>query len=157
MAKFRDRKGRDWLVEFNGATAIRLSKTRFDLMSALDKNADLLRKLQYDPVFLVEFAYAICEPQAERLGVSAEEFGEGMYADVLEQAADAIAEELVLFSRSRGPLLRKAMQKMRDVEQAVEQRAMDELTNMDVEAILQEYYTATPNRVGPPSGNARDL
>ena len=147
MARFKDRSGRSWEIEFNGAVAIRLKNAGYDLMQVLEKEGEMLAKLQHDTCYLVGLLYEACAKQCDERGVSPDDFGSMLYAEVLEEAAHAVADELVVFLRSRGPLVRKALEKMTALEERARAMGMAELEAVDVEALLQ-------SRLGHSGGGA---
>jgi hypothetical protein len=91
-----------------------------DLLQAID--GKLLETLISDPITLCDCLYALCKPQADEAGVSDEAFGRAMAGDCLEQATQALLEDLVdFFPQRRRDLLRGALAKLK----AVEARALE--------------------------------
>ena len=104
MKSFTDNKGRTWTLEVTVATVKRVrALCKVDLYSIveLDKNnkpsAELLERLSSDPVLLVDVLFAVCKPQADKLGITDEDFGEAMAGDAIEHATNALLEEIIDF------------------------------------------------------------
>ena len=102
MKSFTDNKGRTWTLEVTVATVKRVrALCKVDLYSIveLDKNnkpsAELLERLSSDPVLLVDVLFAVCKPQADKLGITDEDFGESMAGDAIEHATTALLEEII--------------------------------------------------------------
>ncbi len=115
MKTFTDNADRTWNVEVN-VSSIRRVRGLLDVdLAQLDK--DLLARLSGDPVLLADVLYALCKPQADRDGVSDEQFGEGLAGESIDTATEALMVELVNFSpnpRVR-QMLTRAMEKQRQV------------------------------------------
>ena len=95
MKTFRDNKRRVWTLEVNVAAIKRVrGLCKVDLNSIVEVDAEnrptahLHEQLSSDPVLLVDVLYAICKPEADKLGVSDEDFGESMAGDAIEQATE---------------------------------------------------------------------
>lgn len=119
MRTFQDSKGREWTVEITIATAKRLRDLLdVDLIAAYsDENDDLFQRLSVDPFLLCNVVYVVCKPQADAEGVSDEQFGEAMSGQPIENATEALLEELVVFfPRAKRTTFRKALNRMREME-----------------------------------------
>jgi hypothetical protein len=126
MKQFTDNAGRSWTVEINVAALKRVKGLAgVDLLEVLD--GTLIERLIRDPVLLCDVLYAACKPEADRVGVSDEEFGRAMAADAIEHATEALLDEIVSFCpspRDRAALgrvlaaTRTAMDKARDMVEA---------------------------------------
>ena len=108
MRTFRDKAGREWAVE---ATVDSLRRARdlagFDL-GKLD--GALLSECAADPVRLVDTLYAVLKPDIEARKISPEEFGCSLGGQPLQDAWEALIEEVADFlpPRRGGPLRRRA-------------------------------------------------
>jgi hypothetical protein len=126
MKAFKDNAGREWTIEINVAALKRVkSLAGVDLLGVLD--GTLIERLIRDPVLLCDAVYAVCKPQADQRSVSDEDFGRAMAGDAIEQATEALLEELVGFCpspRDRANLgrvlkaTRDVMDKARDIVEA---------------------------------------
>ena len=103
MKSFTDNTGRTWTLVVNVATIKRVrALCGVDLNSIVEVEdgkpaAKLLERLSGDPVLLVDVLYAVCRPECEQKGVSDEDFGAAMAGDAVEQATDALLDEIVDF------------------------------------------------------------
>jgi len=103
MKSFTDNMGRTWTLVVNVATIKRVrALCGVDLNSIVEvedgkPSAKLLERLSNDPVLLVDVLYAVCRPECEQKGVSDEDFGAAMAGDAVEQATDALLDEIVDF------------------------------------------------------------
>ena len=134
MQTFRDNAGRTWAVSVDVAAIKRVrALAGFDLLSVMDgKTVD---RLIADPVLLCDVLCAVCRPEAERLGVTDEDFGRAMAGDAIDHATQALLEELVSFCpnpRDRKRLRKfvttmwTTMEKARDVlERKLDERLED--------------------------------
>lgn len=104
MKSFTDNAGRTWMISVNVATVKRVrALCDVDLNSIVEldaqnqPNTKLLEHLSTDPVLLVDVLYAICKPECDTKNVSDEEFGRSMAGDAIEQATDALLDEIIDF------------------------------------------------------------
>lgn len=134
MQTFRDNAGRTWAVSVDVAAIKRVrALAGFDLLSVMDGKA--VDRLIADPVLLCDVLCAVCRPEAERLGVTDEDFGRAMAGDAIEHATQALLEELISFCpnpRDRKRLRKfvttmwTTMEKARDVlERKLDERLED--------------------------------
>jgi hypothetical protein len=134
MQTFRDNAGRTWAVSVDVAAIKRVrALAGFDLLSVMDGKA--VDRLIADPVLLCDVLCAVCRPDAERLGVTDEDFGRAMAGDAIEHATQALLEELISFCpnpRDRKRLRKfvttmwTTMEKARDVlERKLDERLED--------------------------------
>jgi hypothetical protein len=149
MQTFRDNAGRSWTVAIDVATVKRVrSMIGFDLLSVLDGNG--VDKLVSDPVLLVDVVYAVCRPDADRLGVTDEDFGRAMAGDAIELATKALLEDLVSFCPN--PRDRKRMQKVVTTMWSTMERARD-VVERKLDERLQELSNRSLSELGSSSGN----
>jgi hypothetical protein len=137
LKTFRDNKRRVWTLEVNVAAIKRVrGLCKVDLNSIVEVDAEnrptahLLEQLSSDPVLLVDVLYAICKPEADKLGVSDEDFGESMAGDAIEQATEALLDEIVDFFPSAK---RQVMKKILNAT-----RRFEEIARTRLDRILQD-------------------
>jgi hypothetical protein len=114
---FGDNAGRRWTLELN-VGAIKRVRTLcgVDLLE-IATGSGLAERLSNDPVLLCDAIYAAIKPEADKAGVTDEEFGRAMAGDAIADAAQAFLDELVaFFPRGRRDLLRRAVEGMRGIE-----------------------------------------
>jgi len=97
---FTDNAGRVWTVAINVNAIKRVrALANVNLLEVIE--GTLLERLIRDPILLCDVVYAVCKPEADKVGVSDEEFGQAMAGDAIDHATKALLEELVGFSPSR--------------------------------------------------------
>jgi len=145
MRSFTDNAGRTWAVRVTVDTIRRVrALTDTDLMCVV--GGDLLERLAADPVLLVDVIYSIIKPDADKLGVTGEMFGESLAGDVIESAADAMMGAIVdFFPKRRGRVLAAILEKSKKIEDESMDRAMEW-----VDALTRESLTKS----GPTSGDS---
>lgn len=100
MKVFTDNASRVWTVAINVNAIKRVrALANVNLLEVIE--GTLLERLIRDPVLLCDVVYAVCKPEADKVGVSDEEFGQAMAGDAIDHATKALLEELVGFSPSR--------------------------------------------------------
>ncbi len=137
MAAFTDAENRTWVVQIN-VDVIKRVRALLDVDLLDMVNGRLFGRLASDPVLLCDVLYAVCKPQADEHGVSDEDFGRAMVGDVIEQATEALLEELANFFPSRtGQVLRQMLQKMKTLEEMVLDAATARLESGEIEERLR--------------------
>ena len=151
MKSFTDNKGRAWEIVVTVATVKRvrgLCKVDLNSIVELDKNnkpsAELLERLSSDPVLLVDVLYAICKPQADKLGVSDEDFGEAMAGDAIEHATTALLEEVIdFFPEAKRMVMRKILSASRRFSRAARKKLEAELNGEFEKRVVSELDRLT--------------
>ena len=136
MRSFKDIQGRVWTFSITVGTMKRVrALCGVDLYKVIEIDPDnkekgLLERLAEDPVLLVDVLYSVCKPQADELGVSDVEFGDAMAGDAIENATNALLDELVdFFPEAR----RKVFQKV-----LLATRRLQAVTEKQLNAILED-------------------
>ncbi|MGB4726716.1 MAG: hypothetical protein WBH86_04895 [Thermogutta sp.] len=148
MRTFVDATGRTWTVIVN-VNAVK--RVRDLLKEDLLDVSTILPRLLLDPILLCDVLYVICKPQADKMGVSDEEFGSAMAGDVIAQAKSAFLEEYVDFfpDQNQRETLRLAIKKSKMLEERVKQLAMERLNSPK----LVEEIEAALSTIGESSMN----
>ncbi|MGA3067727.1 MAG: hypothetical protein ABSF29_12865 [Tepidisphaeraceae bacterium] len=110
MPKFKDSAGTEWSIVLNlGAIDRVFSETGFHLPWLFTSDQ---RAAQIETKLFAVF-WCLCEPQAQRAGISRDQFGERICdLDVAQAATEALKEALINFSPSR---LRPALKKVTEI------------------------------------------
>ncbi|MCB9838202.1 MAG: hypothetical protein H6813_02590 [Phycisphaeraceae bacterium] len=156
MQQFTDNEGRSWTVEVNVA-ALKRAKglAGVDLMGVLD--GDLIERFIRDPVLLCDALYAVCKPEVDARSVTDEDFGRAMAGDAIEQATEALLDEIVSFCpspRDRSALgrvlaaTRTAMDRARDL---VEARLDSGELEKAIDAALEQATPGASSTTAPAS------
>ena len=112
-----------------------------NLLDVVD--GDLIERLVADPVLVCDVVYCVCKPEADKQGVSDEEFGRAMAGDAIHNAADALLEEIVdFFPPAKRKILSAALAKMRSLETVAMDLAMERIDGTDFEKKLREQLAA---------------
>lgn len=105
MELFRDNQERKWELRLNVSMARKVrDETKHNLLDLKEQTID---KLINDAYLLVDILWVLCEEQAkvkvwtknekEIKGVSAVEFGEGLAGETIDNATEALLNEIVNF------------------------------------------------------------
>ncbi len=155
MKVFKDTTGREWTVAVNVSAVKRVRDLLgIDLMDAL--GGSLVSKLISDHVLLVNIVYAVCKPQTDAAGITDEEFGERMAGDAIDDATDALLDELVSFSpnpRDRAAL-GKVLEKTREVMNKARDLTEERIKGGELERAGEEVIAQMRGKRGPSSGAA---
>jgi hypothetical protein len=109
--RFVDTQGNVWTIHVDVGAVKRVRRlTDVDLLAVVE--GDLLDRLSRDPVLLCDVLFAICQPQAERLEISDEQFAAGLAGDVIAEGTAALLAALVnFFPEPQRRLLAQAAEK----------------------------------------------
>ena len=116
---WKNANGRQFDCVINIASMKRVKESlRLNLMECV--SGDLMQKLSEDPCLLVDVLYVLHRPQCEMMGISDEQFGEGLFGDALDAASKAFTDALVeFFPTKQARLMRLAMDRAeREAEEA---------------------------------------
>lgn len=143
MSAFKDAVGRNWELHITPSGMRRTkSLTGVHLGTILNDQMKALSELVADPIALIDVLYCLCKPQAEAIGVTEEQFGEGLVGDNLEAATDAFLEALSDFFPSRqGRVLKALWKQMRAAQTTLAEeleQQVSQLTPTDFVSNLAE-------------------
>ena len=154
MKAFKDNADRTWEVEVTTAAVKRVrGLVDVDLVGQT-LSGDLLDRLADDPVLLCDVIYALCKPQADREGISDEDFGRAMAGDAIERATAAWLEELVdFFPSPKRRILRKALAKLETLQGMALTWAGEKLDGTEIEDELRHRLAnaGEPSTTSPAS------
>lgn len=140
MKVFTDNAGRAWTIAVHVAAVKRVrGLLGLDLYSLVDDRFEGLGKLLSDPVGLVDVLYVLCKDEADRLGVTDEDFGRAMAGDAIEHASSAFLEEFTDFfpdPRVRAGV-RKVIEAGRATQAAILRLAEGRIAEIDPEAVAR--------------------
>lgn len=139
MATFRDGNGREWHINVTVADVKRVKEqTGLLLTSLIENQLTPLAQLLADPVALVDTVWVLVEPQAKAAGLTDEQFGQSLSGDSLEQMAASFLEALTdFFPKRQSELLKTVLQRQKEVQVALAERAELELNALTVERIIE--------------------
>ena len=138
MKSFTDKTGESWDLDLNIGAAMRLkSRLDIDIENAVtfDKSnnpedVSLLERIAEDSILLFNIIFILCEKQVQDRKLTQEQFAERFTGDTIEQATDALLDEIVNFSR---PAKRKVLQRLRQISKEYAKRA-----NMQLDLVLAD-------------------
>lgn len=139
MQKFTDNVGREWSISLNGW---QLKKLKHDLGFAARDPESIFRAAE-DPGLLCDVLYVLCEDQAKAAGVTDRQFGEALTGDAIDAAAEAYMLETVdFFPQRQRPALKKALAKIREIQEKETKAGMEKLESKEFETMLSDMLTA---------------
>jgi hypothetical protein len=160
--KFKDGKGREWLISLDIATVERVyAATKFNIYDLL-KGPEGGAKLAADPSLHLSVIYELVRKQAEDRQVDPKEFKEQLGTmDALEEIGDAFEEALISFSPSRRrELLRKESAKQKALTTATLAESERLIDLMNPEKMAKDKLKKVRKEledVNGPTGNAAPL
>ena len=128
MKIWHDTAGRSWATSINVGTIKRVKElTGRNLLDLA--GGELAAEVMGDPCLLCDILYAIHQPEAGKLGITDTQFGEALAGDSIEEATDALMNELIDFfpNRQRRELLIQAMKQAKSEEARAIEKAKGEL------------------------------
>ena len=142
MREFKDNQDRTWPLQITIGSAKRVRDLLgVDILAPEQGEPPLLVRLGTDEILLCDVLYCLIKPQADEKGVSDEAFGEALGGEAITQAVEALYAELVDFFRSRGRTDRAAaLQKQGKVIHLATERITTEISNLDIEAELDQVF-----------------
>jgi hypothetical protein len=131
--------GRVWTVQITVATIKRVQALcNVNLLDVLDSKSHLLEKLSTDPILLCDVLFAICQEQAKSANVTDEQFGQALAGDVIDHATTALLQELAdFFPAAKRTVLKKALAKLRQVEEKALEIASAQLDSPELQQQLE--------------------
>ena len=123
MAAFKDMNGKEWFVSINvSAVKVVLERTGYNLMRVL--GTDAVTKLSQDLISVVDILYILCQEQAEKAGITDEDFGKALGGFSLGHAVNAFLEALVNFSQTpeEADVLRETIKTVQESKRLTMQR-----------------------------------
>ena len=159
MKTFTDNAARAWTIQVNVDALKRVkSLLEVDLMEAVD--GKLLQRMLDEPILLCDIIYALCKPQADAAGVKDEDFGRAMAGDAIDNATQALLEELVdFFPQRRRALLTKVLDKLKKLDSLALATVTDRIEKIDLDKVMSNAVAQLDNDLsallaGKPSGPA---
>ena len=159
MKTFTDNAARAWTIQVNVDALKRVkSLLDVDLMEAVD--GKLLQRMLDEPVLLCDIIYALCKPQADAASVTDEDFGRAMAGDAIDNATQALLEELVdFFPQRRRALLTKVLDKLKKLDSLALATVTDRIEKIDLDKVMSNAVAQLDNDLsallaGKPSGPA---
>jgi hypothetical protein len=152
MRPFKDNAGRTWIITVHSTAVKKLrGALGFDVHSLLDEKLENLAKFLGDPVLRVDVLYWLCKEEADKLGITDEDFGKAMWGDAIEHATDAFIAEVVDFTPDAR--VRESIRKILEASRTVRDRLMDRATqvldHLDLDSIVKDLTASSGNSLEP--------
>ncbi len=134
MHTFRDSKNRTWSIDVNCDTIEQVKAvTEANLLDLLDGLSTLAAEVAAFPPLMAKLIEAAIAEQIAAAKIEPREFRRAMGGDALNDATDALLEELVLFCpRHRRQVSAAVLEKQRAVEKAATELALERLADPDL-------------------------
>ena len=154
MKQFVDTTGKTWTISINVGTIKRVRDLAdVDLLDLKDGN--VFERLSSDPVMLCDTLWELCANQADKDGVTKDQFFDSMAGDVIDSATMAMLDELVaFFPNAKRALLENLLRKLRTVQTAALNHAGKMLEQIDVEKIMEASLSGSPSTNSPESSDS---
>ena len=133
MRKWKDNEGRDWSITVNVTSIKNVRDVTGINLSGLFK--DQAQALFDDIVMFVDVLWVLTEAQATHRGVTQEQFAAGLVGDAIENAADALLEDVIdFFPSGRRAIFRATKNKADAAAKLMEAKAMAAIESMSFES-----------------------
>lgn len=156
MKSFTDTQGRVWDVAGSlGAFERVKTQCGVDLLD-ITSTQESLRQLQ-DVFTLGRVLYQMCSSQCQQRGITPEQFAEGFNADTLNEASNAVMDEVIFFCRKEArPMLTMAMQKAREADRRMMERvaARTEELAAEMDKAMENLFVSTVPATSSPESSA---
>lgn len=138
---WKDKNGREWSTAVTVTTVKRVQ----DLAGVLLTDAvdtDLVERMFGDPMLLSRVLYSVCLPQADKIGVTVDDFGELLAGDTIDIACDSLMRDIINFFPSRR---RISVERIWTAAQKVETERIKlldaKLTTEQIDSLIQQAAT----------------
>lgn len=157
MASFTTSNGQTWELNLTIADIKRVRNADIDNegegpidLLALDSGSPpLLTRIGIDVALLCDIIYVLVQPQADKAGVSSEDFGSLLGGDTIAAASDAFYEALAdFFRRLRRNDLSAALEKQKSLIAESVMEATTQIKDFNVKKALKE--TLGKQSIGSP-------
>lgn len=140
MTTFKDSEGREWSLRFSVATIkSTFEKTGVDLASLAGDQLKPLGELLESPLKFADVLWCICEKQAEKQGISSDEFFDSLSGESIVECVEPFVEAISDFSRApQKQALMKLVSKLTQVHNALAGKASAELDQIDPEEVAEK-------------------
>lgn len=121
MSKFKDDKGREWTLVLNYHIASRIEdELEIPLLSKL-------QEVDFSARHCVEMVWMLIEQQAEKKGVTPEDFGSSVVGETLEHLSDALLDCISFFYKGLNPQQAKLIDLMKKMRKDLMVKISDQM------------------------------
>jgi hypothetical protein len=172
MPTFKDANDREWTIRLDAPTVLRIRAATCDQehckhlqgsgctgVDLVDLSGDTQMKLHRDVCLLVNTLYLLCEPEAQKFGISDEQFGASLVGDAISRATLAMDEAIAFFFPvETREILKAVTAKDEQVKKLGLQMALDRINDPklveDFMATLESQLNDTLKNLLTPSNSA---
>lgn len=155
MTAITDNNGQTWTLSMNVNTLRRVkSLCGVNLTEIVtiepgkQPNTALLEQLASDPILLVDVLYAVVKPEADAKGITDEAFGAAMVGDAIEQAVNALLDEVINFFPSpKRKVLTRLIQAGRRFAKKQEEALTELLESPTLDEAIESALTESSDSV----------
>lgn len=151
MKTFKDKSGREWIIEIT-VGSMRRVKSLLDIKLTDAISGDLMQRLCSDEILMADLLYVLCKPQADIREVSDEQFGEGLAGSAFNGAVEAFWEELADFFRGRGGEQLRAMKAKLDQAREKVFSLAEKKSTMAIEGLMTSIESQIDEELAKISG-----
>lgn len=156
MKFFRDTNGRQWQLSVTVGAMKRVQAlcgvNLYQIIELDNSKTSLLDRLASDPILLVDVLYAVCKPQADQIHVSDSDFGEAMTGQTIDDASDALLQEIVdFFPEAKRQAMTRVLSAARRFRTAQEKHLMDLVQDPDFDRKIDSAL----QKLNPSSGSSQ--
>jgi hypothetical protein len=143
MPTFKDANNREWTIKLDAPTVLRVRSATCDEpnckhlqgtgctgVDLADLEGKVQLRLRRDVVLLVNTLYLLCQPEAQRQGITDEQFGASLVGDAIHRATIAMDEAIAdFFPEETRAILRAITAKDTEVRSLGMQRALEKIND----------------------------
>lgn len=155
MTAITDNNGQTWTLSMNVNTLRRVKALCgvnlteiVTLEPGKQPDTTLLEQLASDPILLVDVLYAVVKPEADAKGITDEAFGAAMVGDAIDQAVNALLDEVINFFPSpKRKVLSRLIQAGRRFAKKQEEALNQLLENPALDQAIEQALTGSSDSV----------
>ena len=155
----KDVNGKIWNLSLSVGAIKRVRENLGIDLFDLEKlaNGETFQALANDIVLLVNVCYLIVRPQADAAGVSDEQFGELISTpESIEAMTSELVDAIVNFipNRKKREIAKAILEKTRQTEEMALQKAMQKISEMKPETLIESALNSQENVASNPGPSA---
>ncbi len=172
MPTFKDAHNREWTIKLDAPTILRVRSATCDEpnckhlqgvgctgVDLADLEGKVQLRLRRDVVLLVNTLYLLCQPEAQKQGISDEQFGASLVGDAIRRATIAMDEAIAdFFPEETRAILRAITAKDTEVRSLGMKRALERINDPNLAqqfvAALDAQLDAEVRKLLTPSSSA---
>ena len=172
MPTFKDANDREWTIKLDAPTVLRIRSATCDVpnckhlqgcgctgVDLADLSGETQRQLRRDVVLLVNTLYLLCQPEAQRQGITDEQFGACLVGDAIRRATIAMDEAIAdFFPEETRAILRAITAKDTEVRTLGMKRALEKINDPNLAerfvAAMEAQLDAEVKHLLTPSSSA---